>query len=416
MLLNQLMRRAFAAGSLGTALVLGAGLALAPVAPTHAAEEAKTTVRPEIGKPIQAAQDLLKGKKAKDALAKAREADAVPNKSAYETYVVQLVIGQAAAQAGEPAAAGAALEAAAAAATTGKAQLYAAAIGQHYSAKAYAKAVDLYDKYKADGGNDPALHTLYVQALYLGGNPTQAAKILRADVEAAEKSGQTVPETALQMLADLANKQKDNAGYQAAMEKLVANYPKKDYWLALIYAVQTRPGLSDRLALNLLRVKRATNTMRSTEEYVDAAQLALQAGFPVEAKRFIDEGYDAKLLGQGAEAERHKRLRDSADKALAADTKALGQDDAKLASLPNGEGLASTGFNYVLRGLNDKGLDLMEQAMQKEFKRPEEAKLNYGVALVLGGQKAKAIRVLNSVGGKDGAADIARLWILLANK
>ena len=38
-------------------------------------------VRPEVGKPLQQASDLLKAGKAKEALAKAREADAVAGKT-----------------------------------------------------------------------------------------------------------------------------------------------------------------------------------------------------------------------------------------------------------------------------------------------------------------------------------------------
>src|SRR3979490_3277245 len=58
--------------------------------------------RPEVGKPLQSAIELLKAKKAKEALAKAREAQSVPNKTPYETYMVTRVIAQAAAGAGEP--------------------------------------------------------------------------------------------------------------------------------------------------------------------------------------------------------------------------------------------------------------------------------------------------------------------------
>src|SRR3981081_3826473 len=62
--------------------------------------------RPEVGKPLQTAIELLKAKKAKEALAKAREAQSVPNKTPYETYMVTRGIAQAAAGAGEPALAG----------------------------------------------------------------------------------------------------------------------------------------------------------------------------------------------------------------------------------------------------------------------------------------------------------------------
>ena len=95
--------------SLALALGFVFSLALAQDKPP-----AGPTVRPEVGKPLQVAIDLLKGKKAKEALAKAKEAQAVPNKTPYETYLVSRVLGQAAASAGEPATAAAALESAAA--------------------------------------------------------------------------------------------------------------------------------------------------------------------------------------------------------------------------------------------------------------------------------------------------------------
>ncbi len=47
---------------------------------------------------------------------------------------------------------------------------------------------------------------------------------------------------------------------------------------------------------------------------MEMAQLALQAGYPAEAKAIIDKGFAAGALGTGAEAERHKRLRDLAVK------------------------------------------------------------------------------------------------------
>src|SRR5258706_11579723 len=61
------------------------------------------TVRPEVGKPIQAAIELLKSKKGKEALARAREAQAVGDRTPYENYMVERVLGQAAATAGGPA-------------------------------------------------------------------------------------------------------------------------------------------------------------------------------------------------------------------------------------------------------------------------------------------------------------------------
>ena len=322
-------------------------------------------------------------------------------------------LGQAAGSSGEPAAAAAALEAAAAVAPSGKNQLFAAAAGQHYLAKNYAKAADAYEKYKAEGGNDPSLYTVYIQSLYLGGNYDHAMKELNNAIKAAELAGEAPPEQTLQIAADIANKQKNNVAYLGVMEKLVSFYPKPNYWASLVYTLSAKSGLSDRLALDVLRLKKETNTLRVAEEYVDAVQLALQAGFPYEANKFLNAGFDAKLLGVGADVERHKRLKDAVAKALTADESSLGKDDAQVTTT-GGDALFNTGLNYVLRGKFEKGLFMMEQAFSKgTLKRPDEAKLRYGMALSLGGQKSKAIETLKSVTTKDGSSDIARMWMII---
>ena len=62
---------------------------------------AHAQVRPEVGKPLQQASELLKAGKAKEALAKIREADAVGGKSAQEQLTIDRMRGSAAQRAGD---------------------------------------------------------------------------------------------------------------------------------------------------------------------------------------------------------------------------------------------------------------------------------------------------------------------------
>jgi hypothetical protein len=48
----------------------------------------------------------------------------------------------------------------------------------------------------------------------------------------------------------------------------------------------------------------------------------------------------------------------------------------------------------------------------KAFRRLEHAKLQLGYAYHLAGQNQKAIQVLKAVQGADGAAALARLWVI----
>jgi hypothetical protein len=393
------------------ALLLCLCLALAGIA---AAQQKPPTVRPEVGKPLQAAVDALKARRAKEALARVREAQAVPEKTPYENYLVTRVLGQAAAAAGDNATAATALENAAnssAAPENERVQLLAAAASAYYGAKDYSKAAGIATRYFQHGGTDKAIRTIYVQSLYLGGNYAGASRELASDVEAEERAGKNPPEEQLQLLANAYLQSKDTAGYARAMEKLVSYYPKRDYWLNVLHNVVTRSGFNERLAIDVARLKLDLGVMKSADEYLDYAQMALIEGFPQEATRVIDKGYAAGVLGVGQDAARHKRLKDLAAKNLAEDKKTLAEAGA---GTKDDKTLFNEGFNRVLHGQADKGLGMMQQAMKTGagFRRPDHAKLQLAYAYHVAGQNEKALQTFKTVQGTDGAAALARLWVI----
>src|SRR5438105_5740934 len=111
---------------------------------------AAQTVRPEVGKPIQAAIELMKTKQGKEALAKVREAQAVGDRTPYENYLVERVLGQAAATAGDASPAARAFENVATSPGTPageRLQFLAAAGSQYYLVKDYAKTTELAARY-----------------------------------------------------------------------------------------------------------------------------------------------------------------------------------------------------------------------------------------------------------------------------
>ncbi len=389
---------------------------LVAAAPGAVAQDKPPAVRPEVGKPLQAAIEALKAKRGKEALARAREAQEVPNKTAYETYLVTRVLGQAAAAAGEPATAGAALESAASSSAAPQAergQMLAAAAAQYYAAKEYSKAAAAATRYFQYGGSDKSVHTIYVQSLYLGGNYGAAAREVANDVESEERAGKTPSEDELQLLANAYLQSKDTGGYGRTIEKLVAYYPKRDYWQNAVYNVVTRSGFNDRLQIDVARLKFDLGLLQKADEYLDFAQLSLIEGFPAEATRVIDKGYAAGVLGTGPEAARHKRLKDLAAKNLAEDRKALAQAENQEPA-KDGKTLFNDGFNLVLLGKGDKGLSMMQEGIKLGggFRRPDHAKLQLAYAYHVAGQNEKAVQMFKSVQGTDGAAALARLWVL----
>ena len=378
------------------------------------------TLRPEVGKPLQAAESLMKAKKYQEAAAKVREAENVGGKTAYESSVIERMRGSIAAAGGDAATAIKSFETSIAGGRLPAAdqlKMVEALAGMYYRANNYGKAAQWLSRYLKEGGTDPQMRTLLLQSYYLNNDCASVSRELQGDLAADEKAGRAPSEERLQLLANCYLKQKDNAGYGAALEKLVTYYPKKEYWLDLINRVQRKPGYADRLSLDIYRLKLATGNLTAANDYMEMAQLALQADYPAEAKKVIDQGYSSKALGTGSDAARQKRLQDLALKQLADAQKTLAQSEADALAAKDGNELVNVGFAYVNNGQADKGLALMEQGIRKGgLKRPEDAKLHLGIAYLFAGQKTKAAQAFKNVQGTDGTAELARLWAIQARR
>lgn len=394
-----------------SAAVLAAAFGLPPAA--HAQGKAES-VRPEIGKPLQAAQGLVRQRNGRAALAEVAKAEAVPNRTAYENFLINQMKGSAASAAGDHDTAVKSFEAVLSSgrvsgrdATT---MVQAVAVG-YYQKKDYASAAKWTQRYFKEGGSDPQMRTVLLQSYYLGNDCPSVNRMLAGE----EGNNRKNTEEELQILANCYLRQKDTGGYVNTIEKLVVHYPKKEYWTDLLSRVQKKPGFSDRLGINVYRLKMATGNMTSANDYMEAAQLALQAGVPSEAMQIIDKGYQAGMLGKGNEAERHGRLKGLAQKQLDESKAKRAAEEQEALAAKDGNALVNVGLNYVYEGNTQKGLSLIEQGIRKGgLKRPEDARLRLGEAQLHAGQKQKAVQTLRDVKGNDGAADIARLWVLNA--
>jgi hypothetical protein len=373
-------------------------------------------VRPEVAKPLQAASELLKAGKAREALAKAREADAVGGKTGAEQLMIDRMKGAAAQRAGDSGTAIAAFEAAFPKLSGAEAAQVAESIAFAYSQqKNNAKASEWVAKARAAGGGGASLNQLAAYLQSQSGDYAQIFRDAQASVSAAEKNGQRPSEDDLLRLADAAKRMNNNGVYSSALEKLVLYYPKKDYWNAHLASIQRKPGFADRLALDVGRLKLANGLLTKTEDYMELAQLALQAGLPTEAKSIVDKGYAGGALGTGPEAARHQRLKDLVLKSEAESTANIAAQAAEAASQKEGNDLVKIGTVYASMGQLDKAIELIEKGIAKGgLKRPDDAKLRLALAMAASPKtKAKGLQALRSVGGTDGTADVARLYTVV---
>ena len=394
--------------SLATALLLAAVVTLAQA----------QALRPEVGRPLQQAYDLIKAGKGKEALAKVREAEAAPNKTATESLQIDRMKAAAAQRAGDSAVAIQALESLFGKVPGGEqGQIAEQLASAHASAKNNARASEWVQKAQAAGNNGATLKQLQAYLQSASGDFSAVAKDAAAAVSTAEQAGRKPDEADLLRLADAQQRSGNNAGQAATLEKLLFNHPKKDYWGIYLSRLQRKSGFSDRFSLDVMRLRLATGSLSKTDDFMEMAQLALQAGYPAEGKAIVDKGFAAGALGTGAEAERHKRLRDLANKAEGEAKASIDVRAAAAQAVKEGNDLVQIGYAYATMGQADKGIALIEQAIAKGgLKRPEDAKLRLGQAQLQSGakSKAKAVQTLRSVQGADGAADLGKLWALYA--
>ncbi|MEO6896392.1 MAG: hypothetical protein ABI218_07090 [Caldimonas sp.] len=384
------------------------------------ASSAQEGLRPEIGRPLQAAEEMIKRGRYREALAKIHDAEAAGARNANETYLIERMRLAAASGAGDAEAAARSFDALSGSSRISgadKLKMIESIAGNFYRAQQYAKSMQWSQRYFREGGTSPAIRTMLIQSQYLSGDFAGAAKELMVEVQGAERAGTPPAEDRLKLLLNAASKQGDNNAYVYAMEKLVTYYPKKEYWVDLLSRLQRKPSFSDRLALDAYRLSLATGSMTAAADYMEMAQLALQADLASEGKQVIAKGMSSGALSTGAQAERAKRLQALVDKRLAEDAASRAQDETEALAAKTGDGLVGVGMKLVYAGQAAKGVQLIQQGIAKGgLKRPEDAKLHLGIGQLAAGDKAKAQATFKSVQGTDGAADLARLWSLFARR
>ena len=376
--------------------------------------------RAEVGKPLQAADELIKANNYSEAMAKIREAEQVPNPTAIETYNINRMRGVAALGMGDTQTAAKSFDAVIASGRSPPAdqlKIMETISAAYFKGRDYANAATWTQRYLKSGGTNPDMRMQLALSHFFAEQYGAAATELRALVDADEKAGVKPTLERLELLSTCYVKTNDAAGQAYALDKLLAYYPKKEYWVASINRVQNKPGFPESLQLDVLRLQEATAGLTDPTQYTAMAQLALRIAAPAEAQRILDKGFAAGVLGSGPGAAEQRKLRDTATKQAADDEKIFAQNVKSAAAAKDGTALVNVGWAMVCAGHYDKGIPLMEQGIQKGgVSRPDEAKLHLAIAYLAAGQKASAITAFKSVQGGDSTADLARLWLIHAQR
>jgi tetratricopeptide (TPR) repeat protein len=409
--------------------VMLAAVGLAPALMTNAfaqkekqpaaAEQKGPSVRPEVFKLIDPAQmkPLLDAKNFAEVQNRITQAEAMPNLTPYESYAInrmKLTLGS---QSQNSAMAIAALEAVVNSEylpAADKDTFVQALGGMYYEAKNYPKAIEWFKRYQAQSKTPEKVQDALIRCYYLSGDYANA----KTQLQPILTSGKTPSQEDLRLLASSADKVKDTETYMATMDKMVTYYPTDDFWNHVINrGIQRRPGfnMNDYL-IDVYRLLFASVKQMAPEDYTNLAELALQVGFPTEAKHAVDAGFAAGVLGTGSTAAKDKQLRDKATKGANDDARNIAAGEASAAKSKNGAGLVNIGWAYVTMDQYDKGINFIQQGIAKGgLKQPDEAKLRLGIAYAKAGKKDDALKTLGEVKAGGGLSDLAKYWTILIN-
>src|SRR5690606_13809152 len=121
----------------------------------------------------------------------------------------------------------------------------------------------------------------------------------------------------------------------------------------------------------------------TADEYMEMAQLALQAGLPFEGMEILEQGFAAGILGAGSDAGRHARLRALAQRQREEAAARQSAEAEAAAQARDGNALVRAGYAYVTMGEPARGIAMIERGIAKgALQRPEEARLRLGMALL----------------------------------
>jgi hypothetical protein len=376
---------------LALSLLLATGCALAAVPFLCVRAEAAAGVRPQVGKPLEAAIAAANRGNASAANDAIRQAESAGGLTASEEQAIAQTKAYIAAKTGNFSGGG------------GSATAAAAKFAADYNAGRYTAVtgedVDLLKKY---GGFTPQDQIIVAQAYYLSGRPQQAVTYLRPLV-----SGSHPSQDALNLMQSAAYKAGDNDALRFALEHLVENYGSQKSWGDLLQLAENAKGLKDRQTLAIYRLRLRTGTMKSADDYTTAAEMALEFGAAAEAADIVQKGLDAKVLS----GDRATKLLNTAKAQAAADEANFAKTQAAAAKARNGDDLVKLGEEMTGAGRAQDAIGVIQQGIQKGVTDKDNAQILLGIAYLTAAQKAAAVSAFNAVPAAEANyAMTAHLW------
>jgi hypothetical protein len=366
-----------------------------------------------IVKQLKAAQDAQQAKHYDDALNDINQAKAAPGeKTAWDNFVIDGLLIKIYQGQNNQAELAKVLE------TTAQSQyatpdqqktFYEYLAGYYYQQKDYAKALDTAQNAQKHGAaGDPKVEELIANSYFLTNRFKEAAQAEQDIVAKQDKPD----ENTLTKLWQFDTKAGDQAGADKTIDRLVALYPKPEYWSNALVSLTKMDVKDAHLQMNIYRLKKDVGAMKQPGEFADMAEIALDQGFPGETVTILQEAFQKNLFTEQRDKDRYQHLLDGAKQRAQADQQQLGKSEPH-----DGIGLVQLGAAYGSYGQYDKAVTYISKGIQAGgLKSPEEANLLLGIAEYKAKNPAEAEKAFDKVAASSnpGYSRLGKLWALHA--
>ncbi len=380
---------------------------------------AEDKISAKVAKPMKAAQEAIQKKQWDQALAKIAEADGAGGKTAFDQYQINEFKAYVFLQQRKYPEVARLYEDNLASGRTPAEQVndrLKVLVQLNTAGKNYPKVTSFGERWIKAGGQDVDTRVLVGQAYYLQKNYKEAISVMQGAIKGAEQAGKPIDENWLQLVRSAQTNLNDKEGAAQTLEKLVRLYPKPEYWSYLI-GTRLNEKNTDRIMLNTYRLAQQVGTLTSADQYLEMAELLLEAGLPGEAKAVMDAGFAAKVVDSAdkTRADRYKRRYEDAKAAAAKDLQALPHFEKDAAKAGTGQGDVALGMAYLSFGQYDKAVGALSNGLKKgNVRDPDQTQMMLGIANLKLGKKADAAKAFEQVSADPQMADLARLWTVVA--
>jgi tetratricopeptide (TPR) repeat protein len=371
------------------------------------------TLRAEVQKHLQSAQDALKAGQAEQALTMAKQALTPAQLTGFELTWIHRVLGAAAFTAKDVDQAAQSftyLVTQSGLTASEKRPYLERLIGLSQQKKDHPRVVQWSRQYLTEGGANPMVRSVLVQTLsHLNAHEDLVREVqVQLQLDAAEKRKPN--EAFLRLMAVSQRELKRIPDYEATLWRLLENYPSQEYWREIIERQAQKDNVNPRLELDFYRLLEETDNLKGADEYVEMAQLAIKSGMPAEALRVLNTGFEKAVFAQGPDGAEQGKLKAQAQLQAEKDSKAL-EPLEKLAK--SGNEFAALADAYLSKRQWARAVVFYDKALSMGgLRRPAEVQLHSGMALIKSGDSEKAQKVLAQIHDDPTALVLAKLWRL----